>query len=58
MDESTFGWLIEYEQQLREAGAKKNGENCTDEEANHTADWLSENRYCFWTTIKELLNYE
>ena len=26
MDESTFGWLIEYEQQLREAGydEKKN----------------------------------
>lgn len=37
---------------------KKTEKNCTDEEANHTADWLSENRYCFWTTIKELLNYE
>lgn len=30
MDESTFGWLIEYEQQLREAGydEKNNCSSC------------------------------
>ena len=29
---------------------------CTDEEANQTADWLSENKYSTWCTIRELLN--
>ena len=42
----------------RKSWCERNEENCTDEEANHTANWLSENRYCFWTTIRELLNYE
>ena len=42
----------------RKSWCERNGEDCTDEEANHAADWLSENKYCFWTTIRELLNYE
>lgn len=25
------------------------------EESIHDSDWLSENKYCFWVTIREML---
>lgn len=34
---------------------KRNELNLSYSEANHDSDWLSENAYCLWTTIKEIL---
>ena len=35
--------------------AKRNEIELSFEEAYHDADWLSENEYCLWTTIRETL---
>lgn len=35
--------------------AKRNEIGLSSEEANHDADWLSENEYCLWTAIREIL---
>lgn len=35
--------------------AKRNEIELSFEEAGHDADWLSENEYCLWTTIRETL---
>lgn len=40
----------------RKSWCKRNDVWCTDEEANQAADWLSENKYSMWCTIRELLN--
>lgn len=53
-DKASYAW-DEMTPSERKSWCTRNEENCTDEEANHTADWLSDNRHCFWATIRELL---
>ncbi|CAG9884435.1 hypothetical protein [Bacteroides ovatus] len=35
--------------------AKRNEIELSLEEASHDAEWLSEKKYCLWTTIREVL---
>lgn len=44
--------------QERISWCERNEETCPKEYSTKNSDWLSENAYCFWTTIREILNEE